>query len=76
MQNSLIIGISGFARSGKDTAATILESYLNSKNKEAKIFSFAHSLKKDINQFCIEKIGISAFVTDTSLKTKKRVKSI
>ena len=68
----LIIGISGFARSGKDTAASIIDSFFTESGKKVKIFSFAYALKSDINDFSIEKIGISSFIEDSDLKSKIR----
>lgn len=72
MNNNLIIGISGFATSGKDTCASLISNYLSNIQISAKIFSFANSLKDEINPFCLEKIGISAFTNDPSLKSKIR----
>ena len=68
----IVIGISGYARSGKDTLAGILKSSFSENKIETKIFSFAFSLKNDIDEFCRSKIGISAFSEDTSLKSKIR----
>ena len=68
----IVIGISGYARSGKDTLANILKSFFTEKKIKAKIFSFAFALKNDIDSFCLSKIGISAFTEDTDLKSKIR----
>lgn len=68
----LIIGISGFATSGKDTCASLVSSHLGHAGLECKIFSFANALKQDIDDFCTQKIGISAFTTDPLLKSKIR----
>ena len=70
--NNLIIGISGFATSGKDTCASLISSYLNKLGKKTKIFSFASCLKEDIDDFCVKKINISALTTDPVLKSKIR----
>lgn len=68
----LVIGISGYARSGKDTLANILKSSFTENKIKAKIFSFAFALKNDIDSFCLSKIGISAFTEDTDQKSKIR----
>lgn len=68
----LVIGISGYARSGKDTLASIIKESLVSKNTKVKVFSFAYALKNDINDFCSSKIGISSFSEETESKTKIR----
>jgi len=68
----LIIGISGFATSGKDTCASLVHSYLSHAGLKSKTFSFANALKQDIDNFCTQKIGISAFTTDPILKSKIR----
>ena len=67
-----VIGISGYARSGKDTLANILKSSFTENKIKAKIFSFAFALKNDIDSFCLSKIGISAFTEDTYQKSKIR----
>ena len=68
----IVIGISGYARSGKDTLASILKSSFTENKIKAKIFSFAFALKNDIDSFCLSKIGISAFTEDTDQKSKIR----
>lgn len=68
----LVIGISGYARSGKDTLANILKSSFTENKIKTKIFSFAFALKNDIDSFCLSKIGISAFTEDTDQKSKIR----
>jgi hypothetical protein len=68
----VVIGISGYARSGKDTLANILKSSFIENNVSTKIFSFAYALKNDINDFCLSKIGISSFSEVTELKSKIR----
>jgi len=71
-EKKLLIGISGYARSGKDTLASILKESLLSSGIKTKVFSFAFSLKNDINDFCNSKIGISSFTEVTELKNKIR----
>ena len=72
MNNKIVVGISGFARSGKDTLAVLLSNKLSNLNLNVKILSFAFSLKKDIDDFCKNKIGISSFSEETELKSKIR----
>lgn len=75
MQNKktkIVVGISGYARSGKDTLASIIRDSLLSNGIKTKIFSFAFSLKSDIDDFCLSKIGISSFSEETELKSKIR----
>lgn len=72
MTPKMLIGISGFARSGKDTMARLVRTSLSAKGVRAKVFSFASSLKEDVDIFCKEKFGISSFVEDTLQKNKIR----
>jgi len=72
MTQKIVIGISGFARSGKDTLAQLLSEKLQQKNMSVKILSFAFSLKSDIDNFCKDKIGISSFTEHTESKSKIR----
>jgi len=63
-----LIGIAGFARSGKDTAAKILQQkFLQNWGEEMKIISFAKALKEDCEPFFQKHFGISAF-TEISLE--------
>jgi hypothetical protein len=71
-QVKAVIGISGYARSGKDTLASIIRDSLRSSGIRTKVFSFAHSLKSDIDDFCKSKIGISSFTEVTEEKSKIR----
>jgi hypothetical protein len=72
MNNKTVIGISGFARSGKDTLASLLFLKLNEMGVASKIFSFANALKLDMEGFLLDKFGISSFTNDSSLKAKIR----
>ena len=53
-----MIGITGVARSGKDTFYTILAKYLESKNLKCKRLAFADNLKKELNVFVKENFKI------------------
>jgi len=56
-----LIGVSGFATSGKDTLFTEASSFLKSSKKKACRFAFADELKNECNDFLLDNIGISAF---------------
>jgi hypothetical protein len=57
-----LIGIAGFARSGKDTAAKILQQeFMKRWGDDIKIVSFAKELKSDCDPFLQKHFGISAF---------------
>tara|TARA_Y100000296_G_scaffold84756_1_gene118754 strand:+ start:2526 stop:3092 length:567 start_codon:yes stop_codon:yes gene_type:complete len=59
-----LIGICGFARTGKDSLARFFESLLSTSNQRCKITSFAYYLKKDIDDFLQSRLNISAFTED------------
>lgn len=64
----MIIGISGYARSGKDTFGLSLQRTLREHNIETEINAFAYALKKDIEEFIFEKFRISSFTKDDQEK--------
>jgi len=63
-----IIGIAGNARSGKDTLGENFVKILSDQGIKAKKYSFAHELKKSVDDFLIREIGISAFTEDEEQK--------
>lgn len=63
-----IIGIAGNARSGKDTLGKNFVKILADQGIKAKRYSFAHELKKSVDDFLIREIGISAFTEDEQEK--------
>jgi hypothetical protein len=63
-----MIGISGYARSGKDTLGESLCRILKEHGIYAKTFAFANCLKQDINDFCFEKFNISSFTKNDDEK--------
>ena len=63
-----IIGIAGNARSGKDTLGENFVKILADQGIKAKRYSFAHELKKSVDDFLIREIGISAFTEDEEEK--------
>tara|TARA_B100000282_G_scaffold292688_1_gene266797 strand:- start:577 stop:1140 length:564 start_codon:yes stop_codon:yes gene_type:complete len=68
MNVPMIIGLTGLARCGKDTFCNYAREYLKSYNYESQRLAFADELKKDIDAFLIEKLGISAFTEVTAEK--------
>lgn len=60
-----IIGISGLARSGKDTLFKFLSEKLRNSNISSKRLAFADELKEECDDFLKKNIGISAF-TETN----------
>lgn len=62
------IGISGVARAGKDSFATILLEVLAERGVLATRFAFANELKREINPFLIAEFGISAWTSDSQEK--------
>jgi len=63
-----IIGIAGYARTGKDTFGSILVEELQTFGLSSKKLSLAFELKSDLDKFLIEKFGISAFTEDPKEK--------
>lgn len=64
----MIIGISGYARSGKDTFGASLQRILKTYKINAEINAFANVLKKDLDNFLLEKFNISAFTKNDEEK--------
>ena len=63
-----IIGISGAARSGKDTFADCLIDVFSSMNINAHKMSFANQLKFEVRDFLQKTIGIDSFTQDDEEK--------
>jgi hypothetical protein len=63
-----IIGISGAARSGKDTFADCLIEVLSSMNIASHKMSFANQLKIEVKDFLQKTIGIDSFTQDDEEK--------
>jgi hypothetical protein len=68
MNVPMIIGLTGLARCGKDTFCKYAREYLTSKGMKSQRLAFADELKKDVDQFLVEKLGISAFTEVTEEK--------
>ena len=63
-----IIGVAGYARTGKDTFGSLLVKDLSQIGLRATKLSLAYELKKDLDTFLLDKFGISAFTEDTKEK--------
>lgn len=64
-----VIGLSGVARSGKDSFCDLAIEILREKyGVVATRYALADELKNDIDQFLIDKVGISAWTTDKKEK--------
>lgn len=63
-----IIGICGNARSGKDTLGKNIKKILKDNGIKSEIYSFAHELKRSVDQFLIDQLNISAFTEDDEEK--------
>ena len=63
-----LIGICGFARTGKDALAGFLQNQISKNSNQAKISSFAYHLKKDVDSFLQDRLNISAFTEDPKEK--------
>lgn len=68
MNTNFIIGLCGNARCGKDTFCEIAKKLLSKKKVGAARAAFADELKKDLDELCRHKIGISAFTRDSKEK--------
>ena len=68
MNTDLIIGISGNARSGKDTFCQLALSFLSDKKVAAARVAFADQIKRDLDKLCRHNIGCSAFTDDEEEK--------
>ena len=64
-----LIGLCGFARSGKDSFANfILEEQESCHTPKAEALSFAYALRKELESFVFSKLGISTFTEDPKEK--------
>ena len=64
----MIIGLTGLARCGKDTFCKYARKHLKSHDYKSQRLAFADELKKDVDAFLIEKLGLSAFTEETEQK--------
>lgn len=70
----MVIGLSGFAKVGKDTFCNALIKALVTKGYSAKRFALADELKKKLNPFLIQECGIDIF--NCSPQEKETVRDI
>jgi len=63
-----LIGVSGYARSGKDTFFERSKLHLEKEGKKCIRFAFADALKHEVDSLLKEHVGISAFTEKTSEK--------
>jgi len=68
MNKKEYIGISGFARSGKNLFAEVAIDVLKGRGWECSTHSLAYLLKKECGPFLMDKFGISAFTEKTEEK--------
>lgn len=64
----LVIGVGGFARSGKDTFVKIARNILTENGYSSIKLAFADALKEEIDPFLKEHYSISAWTNDTEEK--------
>lgn len=69
IKDNKVIGLCGVAQSGKDTFCATAIKLFEKQGLVAKRVSFADALKADVNDFLMEKVGISAFTTKLEEKT-------
>jgi hypothetical protein len=64
----IVIGITGFAQSGKDTLYKCLEKILSERGINTERYALADELKLHLNEFTMKYLGISAFTNDPDEK--------
>ena len=70
--NDLYIGITGLARSGKDTFGEITYNILQQNEYECKKYSFANQLKSEVADFLKTQCEVDVWTNDFELKTDIR----
>lgn len=68
IKKTKLIGISGFATSGKDTFYVILNKYLSQYGIETQRIAFADRLKDEIEPYLVSNFGISAWTKNQEQK--------
>jgi len=63
-----IIGVSGFARSGKDLFTSVAQNILSEHKIKSEKYALAYELKSDLKDLIKEKVGIDVFTENTSEK--------
>ena len=64
----ILLGTTGFARSGKDSFCLIAKNVLEKNGYRVKIYSFATALKKELEPFLKDVCGVDVWTSDTELK--------
>jgi hypothetical protein len=64
-----IIGISGYARSGKDLFTSVAQKILKEHNIKSEKFALAYELKNDLKSLIKNKVGIDVFTDNTQEKS-------
>lgn len=68
----VIIGVTGFARTGKDLYCNIAKNILAMNGLNAQRFAFADELKKEVEPFLRDICGVDVWTNDTAVKTDIR----
>lgn len=68
----VIIGVTGFARVGKDLYCNIAKNILALNGLNANRFAFADELKKEVEPFLKQICGVDVWTDDTQIKTDIR----
>jgi len=63
-----IIGVSGFARSGKDLFAKVAQNVLEKRGLKVEKYALAYELKNDLKDLIKTKVGIDVFTENTEEK--------
>jgi phosphomevalonate kinase len=72
VMKKIICGVSGVARSGKDTFVKLATNYLLSKGISCEKIALAEELKNDCKLFLEQKLNIDVNTEDSNLKTSIR----
>jgi len=67
-----VIGVAGFARAGKDTFVTIAKNIFAANGITAVQYSFANTLKKEVEPFLRDTCGCDVWTQDTEVKKDMR----
>lgn len=65
----MIIGISGYARSGKDLFTTVAQNILKENKLKSERYALAYELKSDLKDLISKKTGIDVFTENTEEKS-------
>lgn len=64
----ILLGVAGFARSGKDSFCLISQDILEKYGYKVKKYSFANALKRDVESFLRDVCGVDVWTADSELK--------